>query len=99
MFYYNPAAGVMAEFYRMCFIFGWQQYDNQARQKAHNLLKDALTQEFNYIYGTDADCIESWERLCRILHITPMPEGLHACREASKIHIVTYSVTLKFTSS
>jgi hypothetical protein len=72
----------MAEFYRMCDLFGWQR-DDEEKEKARELLKDALTQQFNDMYGTDVDDIRSWQNLCRILEIVPIPDALHACREVS----------------
>lgn len=72
----------MAEFYRMCDFFNWDK-DDEEKKEARNLLKDALTQQFNSIYGTEVNSIESWQNLCRVLGITPIPEGLHACREVS----------------
>jgi len=65
----------------MCDFFQWDKEDFE-KQEARGLLKDALTQQFNSIYGTDVDSIQSWQTLCQVLRIVPMPEGLHACREA-----------------
>lgn len=70
----------MAEFYRMCDEFGWERGDED-REEAHGLLKDALTKQFNTMYGTEEDSMDSWQKLCRALNITPMPETLHACRK------------------
>jgi hypothetical protein len=81
-FDYDPSEPVMSEFYRMCDFFDWDK-DDFEKTEARGLLKDALTQQFNSIYGTDVNSIESWQTLCRVLGIAPMPEGLHACRGVS----------------
>jgi hypothetical protein len=70
----------MAEFYRLCNFFGWKKEDAD-RQEARDLHMDAMTLQFNYIYGTDVKDIACWWRLCEDLEITPHPEGLSACRK------------------
>ncbi|KAG1731818.1 uncharacterized protein EDB91DRAFT_1058460, partial [Suillus paluster] len=45
---------------------------------------DALVQQFNYIYGTDADDLASWRTLCQLVHVSPIPDTLKSCREAVK---------------
>lgn len=67
----------------MCAFYRWNRDDDE-RESAHNLLKDAMTQQFNSIYGTDADDINSWQNLCRVLRIFPIPDKLRACRNAVK---------------
>lgn len=77
-FNYVPANGASGELYRMYDFFGW---DRDEKEEAKELFKDALVQEFNKIYGTDENDIESWHTLCRVLTIDPIPDGLKACRE------------------
>ncbi|KDQ53381.1 hypothetical protein JAAARDRAFT_434156 [Jaapia argillacea MUCL 33604] len=71
----------MEEFRRMCREYRWGRYDPK-KDEAHDLFKDALTQQFNAIYGTDVNDINSWRNLCQVLLISPIPEGLKACRQA-----------------
>ncbi|KDQ53377.1 hypothetical protein JAAARDRAFT_197531 [Jaapia argillacea MUCL 33604] len=73
--------------------FGWSYDDDEDSEKsrARRLLKDALTLQFNEIYGTDAGDIDSWRNLCQILEIAPIPEDLDACRgvvKATHVNIV-----------
>ncbi|KAG0705570.1 hypothetical protein DFH29DRAFT_905992 [Suillus ampliporus] len=82
-FEYNPSASASLEFYRMCDEFGWDK-ENKKREKASRDFKDALVQQFNHIYGTDADDLTSWRTLCQIVHISPIPDTLTSCREAVK---------------
>ncbi|TDL15744.1 hypothetical protein BD410DRAFT_695718, partial [Rickenella mellea] len=80
---YDPLAPTTKEFYRLCDFFGWER-DDDAKQEARELFQSALTQEFNDIYGTDADSLSSWQTLCRILEINPAPAKLKQCRAAVK---------------
>ncbi|KAG0705581.1 hypothetical protein DFH29DRAFT_267646 [Suillus ampliporus] len=82
-FGYNPSASASLEFYRMCDEFDWDREDEE-REKASRDFKDALVQQFNYIYGTDADDLTPWRTLCQIVHISPIPDTLTSCREAVK---------------
>lgn len=68
----------------MCKQFGWKRDKNnisQERAEAYELLHDAMTKQFNEMYGTDADSLMSWQGLCRVLDISPIPENLQECRE------------------
>ncbi|KDQ53382.1 hypothetical protein JAAARDRAFT_137257, partial [Jaapia argillacea MUCL 33604] len=80
-FTFDSSKPVMQEFGRMCREYRWGRYDPE-RDEVYNRFKDALTQQFNAIYGTDVDDINSWRNLCQVLLISPIPEGLKACRQA-----------------
>ncbi|KDQ53386.1 hypothetical protein JAAARDRAFT_183348 [Jaapia argillacea MUCL 33604] len=80
-FTFDSSKPVMGEFRRMCREYRWGGY-NPEKDEAYDLFKDALTQQFNAIYGTDVDEIDAWRNLCRVLRISPIPEGLKACRQA-----------------
>ncbi|KAN0082972.1 hypothetical protein V8E55_008767 [Tylopilus felleus] len=81
-FRYNTTASASREFYRLCDKFGWDKED-PSRKKAHQNFKVALVRQFNNFYGTDVNDFKSWQNLCSIVRIDPIPEDLHACREAS----------------
>jgi hypothetical protein len=68
----------------MCDLFRWDRDDNE-RMEARELLKDAMTRQFNGIYGTDVNDIDSWRNLCRALDIAPIPDALEACRDVSNL--------------
>ncbi|GLB43743.1 hypothetical protein LshimejAT787_1402550 [Lyophyllum shimeji] len=78
-FVYNPTQPPWDEFNRLARSLHWFA-EGRAIKKAE--FKVALVKEFNCIYGTDESDIESWQMLCRVIGITPLPEGLKACREA-----------------
>lgn len=42
-----------------------------------------MSQTFNKIYGTEVDDLISWQKLCAVLQIHPMPGGLKACQDVS----------------
>jgi hypothetical protein len=73
---------------------GWEEED---RAEARQGFKDALVQEFNQMYGTDVNDIGSWQSLCRIVGIAPVPDDLKECREVCPRNwniILTRSLTL-----
>ncbi|KAL0955085.1 hypothetical protein HGRIS_004002 [Hohenbuehelia grisea] len=79
-FHYMPTASITDEFYRLCDQKGWDREDPE-RADAKELFNDALVQTFNTIYGTDEKDIVSWQSLCAILRIVPIPQDLEACVE------------------
>ncbi|KAF7970579.1 hypothetical protein HWV62_23693, partial [Athelia sp. TMB] len=82
-FDYDSSQPVMSEFWRMCHYFGWNKKDEE-QQEAREELKDAMVQQFNDFYGTDIEDINSWQILCGVLGISPVPQELKACREVVK---------------
>lgn len=64
----------------MCDVFGWDSGDYEMREERRKF-KSAMVQQFNNLYGTDEKDLNSWQNLCHILNIDPMPEGLKECRE------------------
>jgi hypothetical protein len=77
----------MEQFYRMCDEFGWNKGDPE-KKEARDLLSDAITRQFNDIYGTDEDDIGSWQNLCRVLRISIIPEDLEGCKRVRQIHLI-----------
>jgi len=77
-FEYDSSNAATDEFRRMSDSFEWDKPD---REEARAKFKDALVQEFNNIYGTDENDVGSWQGLCRVLGITPVPGSLAECRK------------------
>jgi hypothetical protein len=73
----------------MCDFFSWER-DDDDREEAHGALKDAMTHQFNRKYGTDADNLASWQALCIVLKIFPIPVALDACRNVSDSNVVPF---------
>jgi hypothetical protein len=53
------------------------------KKLARENLKDAMTQQFNNIYGTDENNLAAWQNLCQVLNIDPIPDELNLCRNVS----------------
>jgi hypothetical protein len=66
----------------MCDDFGWDSEDFEMRE-ARRAFKAAMVQQFNGLYGTDQNDLPSWQRLCCILDIDPVPDRTKECREVS----------------
>jgi hypothetical protein len=66
----------------MCNDFNWGSDDYDMREAQRNF-KSAMVQQFNDLYGTDQNDLEAWRRLCRVLNIDPVPNGMKECREVS----------------
>ena len=56
------------------------QWNKQTTKDAREKLGDALTKQFNNVYGTDVNDIANWQLLCRVLGISPVSEDLDECR-------------------
>lgn len=70
----------------MCDTFNWDE-DDYAMRKARRNFKSAMVQEFNCLYGSDENDLESWHALGRIINIRDMPQGVKACRLVSIISL------------
>lgn len=83
-FPFRPSEPVSAQFYRLCDSQDWDRGDVR-RKKAFKDYKDALTQTFNITYGTEVKALRSWQSLCHVLAIKPVPKSLTACQDVSTI--------------
>ncbi|KAG8791085.1 hypothetical protein FRC12_010214 [Ceratobasidium sp. 428] len=82
-FEYDPSGETMSQFQNLSQSFNWKRGDHQledARQK----LRIALTQDFNYNYGTDENDLNNWQSLCRVLQLPDIPDDLDVCRQVVK---------------
>ena len=50
-------------------------------RKARKELRDAMVSQFNHSYGTDVNDINSWQLLCEVVGIEPIPQELKALFE------------------
>ncbi|KAG9225021.1 hypothetical protein CCMSSC00406_0001828 [Pleurotus cornucopiae] len=79
-FDYDSGNSSIREFYRLCDSKDWERKDPE-RKKAFQVFKDALVKEFNGIYGTDENDIDSWHKICTVLDIHPLPDTLKEARD------------------
>ena len=79
----------------MCDSFDWDR-DDPERAEAHEEFKEALVKQFNSLYGTEVDSIESWRGLSLALNIVPLPENVKEAKEVSllvpRIKQITWNV-------
>ncbi|RDB30243.1 hypothetical protein Hypma_007080 [Hypsizygus marmoreus] len=78
---YEPRNPAIHEFRRVFKFFGWKDAD---RAEVRERFKDALVQEFSFIYGTDVNDPKAWHALCHVSNIFPIPESLRDCRKRVK---------------
>jgi len=64
----------------MCDFFDWGR-DDDDKKTAREQLRNAMAQQFNAIYGTEVEDTNSWQGLCQVLEIYPIPGELEACRK------------------
>lgn len=82
-FTFDPTAQSSAsEFRRLWRDMGWEK-GAPDQKKAWKDFQIALAKQFNKLYGTDAENVKAWQRLCSTLRIEPAPVGLKDAREVS----------------
>ncbi|KAB5593125.1 hypothetical protein CTheo_3427 [Ceratobasidium theobromae] len=89
-FEYNPSQPVMSEFERMCKIIDFKPFKS-SQAEARKGMKDAMTKDFNALYGTDVNDLGAWQSLCRVLQFPTIPDNLVECQElvqATHVNIV-----------
>lgn len=85
-FTYNENSTAHNNFARLRRVFQWDK--NSTTLAAVRVdFKDALVQQFNFIYGSDND-LGAWQNLCSAIDITPVPDDLDECKRVSLICIV-----------
>ncbi|KAI9808035.1 MAG: hypothetical protein M1827_007541 [Pycnora praestabilis] len=65
----------------ICILCRSPNNNNPEREEAHDGYKTALVQQFNSLYGTEVDDIESWRGLSRALDIFPLPNDLNKAKK------------------
>lgn len=81
-FHYDSSQSAHDQFAALRMRMRWKR-DDPAQEDAFQQFRGALVQQFNYNYGTDADDLGAWQRLCGVLGITPVPDTLKEAREVS----------------
>ncbi|RXW19646.1 hypothetical protein EST38_g6205 [Candolleomyces aberdarensis] len=80
-FDYNAFEPSTSEFRRLAKLMGWRR-DDPEQKAAYEAFTDALANQFNSNYGSDAENLESWQKLCDNLGIYPIPDDLIEARKA-----------------
>ncbi|KAH0828875.1 hypothetical protein J3R83DRAFT_2262 [Lanmaoa asiatica] len=79
-FSYQPATSAQKNFARLCQVSGWAR-NSPARADAREGFKDALVQQFNFLYGVDGNDLAAWQNLCKTIGIEPFPDSIDECRK------------------
>jgi hypothetical protein len=88
-FGYNRSASSPREFYRLCDHFHWVKDSRggypEARIRAHKAFRTAMVEAFNQQFGTNVDDKGSWEGICSLLQIDPLPNDMAEMKEVCMI--------------
>lgn len=80
-FRYDSSRPVWSEFDRMCRQSGLNGKEfKEEKHEVRKQLKDAITKQFNAIYGEDEHSIYPWQMLCQVLGVSPIPESIEECK-------------------
>ncbi|KAJ2925073.1 hypothetical protein H1R20_g12026, partial [Candolleomyces eurysporus] len=80
-FTYDYTEPATSEFQRLCEAVRW--YPNSPKQQAaYEEFRDALVMEFNKNYGTNANDLKSWQKLCAAVRMDPIPNNLAEAKKA-----------------
>lgn len=79
-FTYKPSRSTKKNFDHLCKVSGWAG-NSPARTAARQDFKDALVQEFNFLFGISGDDIAAWHKLCKAIKIDPAPDSVDECRK------------------
>ena len=91
-FDYHSEAELIREFWRLC---REKQWSPEERQEIKNDLRDAMVERFNEIYGTDENDLEAWKKLCRQVHVDPIPNTLADCQKVRNLQMSTIKQLLE----
>ncbi|CAE6528317.1 unnamed protein product [Rhizoctonia solani] len=80
-FDYDPTKPCTDEFKRL--TKGWEKKSEEF-QKARKGMNEALTEQFNAIYGKDPSDVAAWRNLCSVLDLAEIPTEKSACKKASR---------------
>ncbi|KAL7273177.1 hypothetical protein RUND412_003989 [Rhizina undulata] len=85
-FNYDKTASVIEEFNRLSESRKWSQ-TGRTRNNAFQAFRTAMIEEFNQMYGTDANDLAAWQKLC-VFCGKEAPSSITQCRKVvKKIHV------------
>ncbi|CAE6387535.1 unnamed protein product [Rhizoctonia solani] len=82
-FEYDPTKPCMDEFKRLNQWARWKKKSNEF-EEARKGMNEALTEQFNAIYGKDPGDIVAWRNLCSVLDLAEIPTEISACKRLIK---------------
>ncbi|KAK7686087.1 hypothetical protein QCA50_010899 [Cerrena zonata] len=88
-FRYNQRAPARQEFARLQRFYG-RRWSETRHRTIQEQFEDVMVDQFNKDYGSDEHRLESWQYLCAVLRIHPIPESVEGCKQK----IESYHVNL-----
>ena len=86
-FDYDRTASSPREFYRLCDTLQWKKnHDGDyppERDEAYEAFRKAMVESFNQRFGVDVNDRRSWEAVCDLLRIEPLPESVEGMKKVS----------------
>lgn len=76
----DPTVSLLANFDALVLLRKWAP-GSRTRTAARNNFRNAMIEQFNATYGTDAGDLASWQNLCRVVRIAPVPESITQCKK------------------
>ncbi|KAF9043195.1 hypothetical protein BJ165DRAFT_229899 [Panaeolus papilionaceus] len=88
-FYYCSSSSASDEFGRLCKHLRFpskpaKRKNLEAYKEVRQAYDDALTMQFNEVYGTDMEDYSAWYDLCSRIGIYPIPDTVRECRKVSQ---------------
>ncbi|KAK7686077.1 hypothetical protein QCA50_010889 [Cerrena zonata] len=78
-FAYDSTQPIMKQFNSLAVTLKlWRSKEH--KDEVYDDLRRAMVQDFNETFGVDANDLKAWQRLCRMLDISPIPGTIHTCR-------------------
>jgi hypothetical protein len=79
-FRYDPYGETITQFRDMVDFFDWDEGREGFERRR---LRDALVEQFELVYGTDAEALEGWQELCRVMNRPQIYGSVAACKRVS----------------
>lgn len=64
------------------------KFDDEEFKEVKDDFRGAMVLDFNDIFGEDENDLESWQRLCRMLEVSPIPTDIDSCHKVCTYFIV-----------
>ena len=73
---FDPMRPIVEQFKRMARELHFGEIKTK---EAREDLRGAMVLDFNDVFGVDENDLESWQRLCRLLQVSPIPDNIDEC--------------------
>jgi hypothetical protein len=59
------------------------QWTDTRAWEEKDFLCTAIAKDFGMMFGTDKDCLEAWQTICRTIGIVSIPSEISSCKSVS----------------